>query len=185
LNLLAITGSPRKNSFSTKLHSSFLNPFIENGFKINIINAYEADVKSCTACGHCAAESSCIFNDNMSEIYDLIREADIISVSSPLYFSSFPAPLKSIIDRCQLLWEENRRTGINFKEKKGFFFCTSGSDYNDIFSSVLTGIRHFYNTINTSFNMDEAILLRNCDITNEISPDILEKCRMLGVKYSE
>jgi multimeric flavodoxin WrbA len=121
----------------------------------------------------------------MSEIYDLIREADIISISSPLYFSSFPAPLKSIIDRCQLLWEESRRTGIYYKEKKGFFFCTSGSDYNDIFSSVLTGIRHFYNTINTSFNIEEAILLRNCDITSEISPDILEKCRMLGVKYSD
>ena len=185
MNLLALTGSPRKNSFSTKLHKEFLNPFIENGFHVNIINAFEAGVNFCTACGRCSVEPECIYNDDMSRIYNLIRDADFISISSPLYFSSFPAPLKSIIDRCQLLWEESRRTGIKVKAKKGFFFCTAGSEYNDIFSGVLTGIRHFYNTINTSFNIEDAVLINNCDIKEEISLDILEKCRMLGSKYSD
>ncbi len=185
MKLLAITGSPRKNSFSAKLQNEFLNPFIANGFVINTVNAYEADVNPCTACGRCSSESICIFDDSMSEIYRLIRDADVISISSPLYFSSFPAPLKSVIDRCQLLWEETKRSGIKLKAKKGFFFCTAGSDYNDIFLSVLTGVRHFYNTINTSFDMNEAILLKNCDITEEISLEILEKCRMLGIKYSD
>ncbi|HNX25646.1 MAG TPA: flavodoxin family protein [Spirochaetota bacterium] len=185
MNLLALTGSPRKNSFSTKLQNEFLNPFIKNGFNINIVNAYEADIKPCTACGRCASESRCIFDDAMSDIYNLIRNADIISISSPLYFSSFPAPLKSIIDRCQLLWEESKRTGIKSKEKKGFFFCTAGSDYNEIFTGVLTGMRHFYNTINTSFDINEAVLVKNCDLTEEISLDMLEKCRMLGIKYSD
>ncbi len=185
MNLLALTGSPRKNSFSTNLQNQFLNPFAEKGFKINIINAYEADVQSCTACGICGTESHCIFDDSMSDIYNLIRDADIISIASPLYFSSFPAPLKSIIDRCQLLWEENRKTGLKIKEKKGFFFCSAGSDYNEIFSSVLTSVRHFYNTINTSFDIDNTVLIKNSDMTDQISPEILEKCRMLGVKYSD
>jgi len=185
LNLLAITGSPRKNSYSTKLQNEFLDPFIKNGSKINIINAYKTDIKPCTACGSCKFDSRCIFDDSMSDIYNLIREADIISISSPLYFSSFPGPLKSLIDRCQLLWEENRRTGNSVKDKRGFFICTAGSDYNDIFLSVLTGIRHFYNSINTSFNPDEAVLVKNCDLIEKISPDILEKCRVLGAKYSD
>jgi len=185
LNLLVITGSPRKNSFSTKLQNEFINPFIKNGFNINIVNAYEADVYACNACGRCMTESVCIFDDAMTDIYNLIRDADIISISSPLYFSSFPAPLKSIIDRCQLLWEESKRAGFEIKKKKGFFFCTAGSDYNDIFQGVLTGVRHFFNTINTSFNMEEAVLLKNSDLTDEISLDILEKCRMLGIKYSD
>lgn len=185
MNLLAITGSPRKNSYSTKLHNEFLDPFIRNGSKLNIINAYEIDIRPCTACGNCKTESRCIFDDSMSEIYNLIRDADIISISSPLYFSSFPGPLKSLIDRCQLLWEENKRESAAIKNKKGFFFCTAGSDYNDIFLSVITGVRHFYNSINTSFNPEEAVLIKNCDLKDEISPEILEKCHMLGVKYSD
>lgn len=185
MNLLAITGSPRKNSYSTQLLYEFLDPFLKNGSNINVVNAYESDIQPCTACGNCSLESSCIFDDAMTDIYNLIRNADIICISSPLYFSSFPAPLKTVIDRCQLLWEENRRDGYRIKPKKGFFFCTAGSDYNEIFTSVLTGIKHFYNSINCSFDPGEAILLKNCDITEKISPDILEKCRMLGIKYSD
>ncbi len=185
MNLLAITGSPRKKSFSTKLHNNFLDPFIKNGSKIDIINCYDIEIKPCTACGSCKNEPLCIFDDSMTEIYNLIKNADIISISSPLYFSSFPGPLKSLIDRCQLLWEENRRNNIKIKEKKGFFFCTAGSDYNDIFLSVLTGVRHFYNSINTSFNHEEAVLIKNCDLIEKISPEILEKCRMLGAKYTD
>ena len=185
LNLLAITGSPRKNSYSTKLHNEFLDPFIKNGSKIDIISPYDIDIKPCTACGSCKDESNCIFDDSMTKIYKLIRDADIISISSPLYFSSFPGPLKTLIDRCQLLWEENRRNDIKIKERRGFFFCTAGSDYNDIFLSVLTVVKHFYNSINTSFNPDETVLVKDCDLKDEISPEILEKCRVLGAKYSD
>ena len=185
MNLLAITGSPRKKSFSTMLHHEFLKPFAGRGFKINIINAYDAAVHPCTACGKCSAGPNCIFNDDMTVIYNLIRDADIVSISSPLYFSSFPAPLKSIIDRCQLLWEEKKRNVVSIKEKKGFFFCSAGSDYNEIFTSVLTVSRHFFNSINTSFDINEAVLVSNCDITGKISAEILEKCRMLAIKYSD
>jgi multimeric flavodoxin WrbA len=73
-------------------------------------------------CGYCASKLQCNISDGMSDIYSLIKEADIISVSSPLYFSSFPSPLKTIIDRCQLLWEE-KKNNIPAKKKKGFFFA--------------------------------------------------------------
>ena len=120
----------------------------------------------------------------MTSLYQLIREADIISVSSPLYFSSFPSPLKAIIDRCQLFWEEERRTGAPIKLKKGFLFCAAGSDYKGIFSCIIPGIKHFFNTINTSFDINETILIKNCDTSPEINPEVLESCRLLGVKYS-
>lgn len=185
MNLLAITGSPRKKSFSSALLYEFLNPFAEKGFKIDIISAYDVSVHPCTACGHCSSRPECIFNDDMTGIYELIRNSDIVSISSPLYFSSFPAPLKLIIDRCQLLWEENRRDAKSVREKSGLFFCSAGSDYREMFSPALTAIRHFFNSINTSFDINEAILISNCDKTEEISPAILEKCRMLGIKYSD
>lgn len=185
MNLLAITGSPRKKSFSSALHYQFLNPFADKGFKIDIVNAYDVTIQPCTACGNCSTRPECIFNDDMTAIYELIRKADIVSISSPLYFSSFPAPLKLIIDRCQLLWEETRRDATSFRDKRGFFFCSAGSDYKEIFSPVLTATRHFFNSINTSFDINETVLVTNSDASEEISPSILEKCRMLGIKYSD
>lgn len=184
MNHVAIIGSPRKNSFSLKLHNEFLAQFKDSNYKIFNVHAYEANVGPCTACNHCETHPKCIFNDKMTEIYQLIRDAEMISVSSPLYFSSFPSPLKAIIDRCQLFWEEERRTGTPIKPKKGFLFCAAGSDYKGIFSCVVPGIKHFFNTINTSFDINETILIKNCDTTNTIEPEILENCRKLGAKYA-
>jgi multimeric flavodoxin WrbA len=184
MNHVAIVGSPRKSSFSLRLHNEFLNQFKNGDFKIDIVNAYDANVGPCTACNYCEKDSKCIFNDKMTGIYQLIRDADIISVSSPLYFSTFPSPLKAIIDRCQLFWEEERRTGNPIKPKKGFLFCAAGSDYKGIFSCVIPGIKHFFNTINTAFDINETILIKNCDTSKEIAPEIIESCRILGMKYA-
>jgi len=184
MNHLAIVGSPRKNSFSLKLHNKFLEQFKNSDFKIDIVHAYDANVGPCTACNFCENNSKCIFDDKMTGIYQLIRDADMISVSTPLYFSTFPSPLKAIIDRCQLFWEEERRTGIQIKPKKGFLFCAAGSDYKGIFSCVIPGIKHFFNTINTSFDINETVLIKNCDSSEGIEPEILESCHILGNKYA-
>jgi multimeric flavodoxin WrbA len=142
LNLLAFTGSPRKESKSTKLHNEFLDPFVKNGSKVDIINAYQTNINPCMGCGHCASKSQCSFSDEMSDIYSLIKEADIISVSSPLYFSSFPAPLKTVIDRCQLLWEM-KKNNIPIKKKRGFFFVQPALTTAIFFAALLYALNIF------------------------------------------
>jgi multimeric flavodoxin WrbA len=142
LNLLAFTGRPRKESISSKLQNEFLKPFITTGFKVDIVNAYQTKINPCMGCGYCSSKLQCNFSDEMSDIYSLIREADIISVSSPLYFSSFPAPLKTIIDRCQLLWEE-KKNNIPIKKKTGFFFALQDQTIKIFFAVFLQGLNIF------------------------------------------
>lgn len=159
-------------------------PFKERGFFIQRIYAYDAAVNPCTGCGWCADHNSCSINDGMTDIYNHIRNADIISISSPLYFSSFPSPLKAIIDRCQVLWEEGRRNQLLLKKRKGVFICAAGDEYNGMFDGVSMAIRHFYNAINTSYNPDDAILYPLSDSSLEISLEFIEKARIIGERYS-
>ncbi len=182
--LLSIFGSPRENGFSSRLHEEMIIPFKERGFFIERVYAYHAHVHPCTVCGWCSKNSGCSINDSMTEIYRLIRLADVISISSPLYFSSFPSPLKAIIDRCQLLWEEGRREQPAVKTKKGIFICAAGDEYKGMFDGVSMAIRHFYNAINTSFYPDDAILYPLSDSSPEISLEFIQKTRIIGEKYS-
>ena len=142
MRILAFTGSPRRESISSKLHNGFLDSFAASGFKVDIINAYQANINPCIGCGHCADKLQCNFHDDMPDIYSLIKEADIISVSSPLYFSSFPSPLKAMIDRCQLLWEE-KKNNIPMKRKKGFFFAQPGRIIAISFAALLCPLSIF------------------------------------------
>lgn len=182
--LLSIFGSPRRNGFSSRLHEEMIIPFKERGFFIERVYAYNADVKPCTGCGFCSDHLCCSINDGMTEIYRLIKAADIISISSPLYFSSFPSPLKAIIDRCQFLWEEGRREKPVIKTKKGLFICAAGDEYSGMFDGVSMGIKHFYNAINTTYDPSDAILYPLSDSSPEISLEFLEKARIIGERYS-
>lgn len=180
---LSIYGSPRSEGFSSTLHNEFLKAFEEKGIKIVKIFPYKSDINPCIACGNCRDKPQCIYNDDMTEIYSLIREADFITISSPLYFSSFPSPLKGLMDRCQLIWEELRRTDSVKKRKQGFFISTGGADYNNMFAGVLMGIKHYFNSIGVTFSAENTVLLPGADDLGQISLEIINKTLYTGKAF--
>jgi len=183
VKLLAIHGSPRKSGFSSTLHREFINQFITAGAAVKEIHVYDKKISPCIACGVCREKFICPVNDDMNEIYPMIRQADVISISSPLYFSSVPSQLKALIDRCQVFWEEkNHSPDNNSTCKQGVLLCTAGADYNNMFSGVMLMMRHFFNTINTSFTPGHALLLPGLDSVNsgKISLEIIDTAARLS-----
>ena len=139
-------------------------------------------IAPCIACGACDNSSICPEDKALNEIYDLLRNSSLISISSPLYFSSLPGPLKNLIDRCQLLWRESER-GIVFPKKRGIFFSSGGSEYKDMFNSSLVILRHFFNTVNADFNEDDSILISGMDSRHEIDRKVLSIAQLSGEHY--
>ncbi len=183
--ILSIFGSPRKTGFSSAIHNEFLTAFEESGAEIINKDAYSLDLSPCIACGKCRDRGFCIYDDDMTEIYRLIRKADIITVSCPVYFSSFPSPLKAVMDRCQVIWEEVKRGEYPEKKRRGFFISTGGSEYSTMFTGLLLGIKHFFNILDVSFSEDDTILYQGTDRWDKISLDIIGNCRNIGVNYAK
>lgn len=122
-----IFGSPHKNGFTRKLADYYISS-LPGKCDIVEFNAYEMNAAPCTGCGCCADENLCINND-MESLVSAIYESDIIIISSPVYYLSFPAPLKAVIDRFQRFFEAERR-GDNFlknKERKAVILLTAGT----------------------------------------------------------
>jgi multimeric flavodoxin WrbA len=164
VKLLAIHGSPRKRGFSSTLHREFIRKFTASQTDITEIHVYDKKILPCTACGTCRNEFYCPVNDDMENIYNIIRQADVISISTPLYFSSVPSQLKALIDRCQVFWEQKiHDPGSLPRRKQGVLFCTAGADYTGMFSGVLQLAGHFFKTINAAFTEEDCILLPGTD----------------------
>jgi len=62
--------------------------------------------RPCQDCGGCTQTGICIQQDEMTGIYDAIREADRIILASPIFFYSLSAQAKAMVDRCQAFWCE-------------------------------------------------------------------------------
>ncbi len=110
LNLLAIKGSPRSNSNSSFMLDKIIAGSQEKAEAENIelsekiIRPFTMDIKACTACFHCDKTAECIFNDDMTELLKDFDEAEIVLLSSPIFFNGTPSHIKKMIDRCQPLW---------------------------------------------------------------------------------
>ncbi|HEY1406047.1 MAG TPA: flavodoxin family protein, partial [Spirochaetota bacterium] len=158
--IAAFFGSPRKNGFSSRLHEAVLSAAHDQVRRFYI---HEMKILPCTGCGHCRSQISCIHNDDMNEIYDAVLSSSILSFSFPLYFSSIPGPLKTMIDRFQPFWEAARREEYPACGQTASVFITAGSRYKDMFLPSTTIIRHLMNSIHGTFSSERSIYCSNLD----------------------
>jgi len=101
MNILGISGTPRKGGNSEILLDAALEPFIEADWDITRILLSEKRIEPCTGCDTCHAGlvRACYINDDMNEIYDAYQKCDAIIISAPAYWRNVPAQLKAVIDR--------------------------------------------------------------------------------------
>jgi multimeric flavodoxin WrbA len=185
IKVLALFGSPRKTGASSTLHESFLGGL--GSAEIRRVHLYDTSIHPCTACGHCTTARECIFKDDMTPFYDAIDEADLLSISMPLYFSSPPGPLKLFIDRSQVLWESRRRGERSGKHQTGNLICTGGARYRDMFLPTVTIIRHFFNALGYVYRKEDFLLYAGMEgrHSGDIPGEYLSGALELGTSFHQ
>ena len=108
--IVVITGSPRKNGNSFAMTDAFIKAAEAKGHKVTRFDAALKKVGGCHACATCfKTGKACSFDDDFNIIAPSILEADAVVFSPPVYWYSFPAQIKGVIDRL-------------------FSFCVAGKD---------------------------------------------------------
>lgn len=98
--ILAISSSPRKGGNSDILCDEFLKGAAEHGHSVHKIRLAEKKLAPCLSCYCCTENHICIRNDDMTDILDSLKTADVIVLASPVYFYSVCSQMKTMIDRC-------------------------------------------------------------------------------------
>lgn len=98
--IVVITGSPRKNGNSFAMTDAFIKAAEAKGHTVTRFDAALKKVGGCHACTTCfKSGKACSFDDDFNQIAPSILEADAIVFTTPLYWYSFPAQIKGVIDR--------------------------------------------------------------------------------------
>lgn len=125
--VLVINGSPRKASVSTSLCGSLVSAVGEA--EIKTYNAYKLGAKPCIGCGMCGRKVGCCFDD-LDEFMADFEQADYFVISTPVYNSSVPAPLKAVVDRFQRYYALRFEHGVKppvKRPKKAALVISAGS----------------------------------------------------------
>jgi multimeric flavodoxin WrbA len=99
MRILGIVGSPRKNGNTEILMKEALSVTRDAGFDTEMFLMSEKQVAPCDACQTCFEVGSCVVQDDMQDLYDMMEGADGIIIGSPVYFGSVSAQTKAVLDR--------------------------------------------------------------------------------------
>ena len=120
--VLILSGSPRKSGNSDLLCDEFMRGALESGNEAEKIRVAGKHIAPCSGCSYCSAHNGeCVHKDDMAEILQKIIDADVIVLSSPVYFYSISAQLKALIDRTVARW-------LEVKNKDFYYIITMADD---------------------------------------------------------
>ncbi len=129
--IVILNGSPRKDGNTSILVNEFIKGASKNDNEIEHISILDYKINGCLGCNACFnEEKKCVQNDDMSEVYTKLKDADVLVVASPLYFFQLSGQLKCILDRL------HNPIRNSFLIKKLAFIGTSGSSKESAFSSI-------------------------------------------------
>lgn len=131
-NIIIIVGSMRKNGNTIRLAQSFADGAAINN-NVEMVSITNYNVNPCIGCNSCFTRdgNKCFQNDDMVQIYEKLRNADIVVIASPVYFYGISSQLKAIVDR---LHTPMRNT---FNIKKLGLLLVGAAELPNLFDPIL------------------------------------------------
>lgn len=123
--VLVIAGSPRKDGNSDILCQQFARGAKEAGHAVEIVYVRYLNIKPCLACYACRAAKECVLKDDMKGLLEKMVAADVIVLSTPVYFFTMDGQMKVMIDRTMPRYRE-------LKGKEFYFIATAAAGKADM-----------------------------------------------------
>lgn len=102
MKILVLNGSPRSQGNTKKMILAFKEGAEYAGHQIEVIDVCKKKISGCMACEQChrsGGNGVCIQKDDMQEVYQLLKESDMLVLASPIYYHGISGQLKCTIDR--------------------------------------------------------------------------------------
>lgn len=118
--ILILAGSPRKNGNTDRLADAFIRGAMENEHTVEKIYLRDEKINGCLGCLACQRNGgTCVQSDDMDGLYDKMLQVDIIVLVAPVYFYSFNAQMKTVLDRTIALHQKEF-------QNKTFYLLSAG-----------------------------------------------------------
>lgn len=176
-NIVVLTGSPRAGGNSDQMAEAFLRGARSAGHLVTKISTAELNVAGCVGCGGCYGDEShpCCHGDDFNAVAPVIERADVVAFAAPLYWSTFPAQIKRVIDNFYCFYAAKRPVE---GKKAVLLSCGEDTAYN-----MFDGIQRAYELILPVLGWSNAgmVLVPGVGEIGDVEKtDGLKRCEALG-----
>jgi multimeric flavodoxin WrbA len=139
--ILIAMGSPRKNGNTATLAAKLSEGAQAAGATVETLYLNGMNTRPCQSCYKCkeADADNCVLDDDMRQVYPLLREAKALVIASPVYWFNMSAQTRLFIDR--LLPVGTGPHKVLDKKHFGLLMSFGGADAVD--SGAINALRSF------------------------------------------
>ncbi|MBQ6526821.1 MAG: flavodoxin family protein [Clostridia bacterium] len=100
MKIAILNGSPRKEN-TYAMCEAFAEGAKEAGHEVEILNVGKMKIAGCLGCEYChtKGEGACIQKDDMDQVIEAYKTADMVVFASSIYYFSMTAQLSAAIQR--------------------------------------------------------------------------------------
>ena len=188
MKVAAFFGSPRVEGNTYLLLQKAIEGAQDAGAQVEVFNLNDMDILPCQDCDECVETGECIYNDDMDQIYDAIRNSNRFILASPVFFFGISAQAKAMVDRTQSLWCEKyllkKPLSQEPLKRKGLFIVVGGMKKEIGYTCSEATAKAFFKTI--SVDEHENVSVVGVDAKGAIlkRPDELEKAYEAGKRLA-
>ena len=178
MKIVCLLGSPRTQGNSSTLAKYFCDAAEKLGATVETFSLNKLNFRGCQGCMACKTKlDRCILKDDLEPVLDSLREADVLVLTTPVYFADLTAQLKGFIDRTYSYLVPNFFNNPNPSRlspgKKLVFIQTQGQPNEKLFADIFPRNEAFLKW----HGFKENYLIRGCGVRNP--EDILAKEEVL------
>lgn len=179
---LVIFASPHPRGATRQLLDAFLAGLSEQNWMVEERDVCREPAAPCNACGYCQKTDGCALHD--LDVFDAsLRACDLLVLASPVYNLTFPAQLKSVIDRFQRYFEARFARGIRpaiEKPRQAVLLLTMGR-HDAVAEEVCARmLRQSFSVMNTALRC--TLCLPDTDAGVEAKNPVFAKARAIAIE---
>ena len=133
--VLIISASLRGGSNSEILAKECARGAGEAGCEVELLSLKGKKIGFCIGCLACQSTGTCVLKDDVPEIMEKVKHADVIVYATPIYYYEMSGQMKTLLDRLNPLYSSD------YAFREIYMIATAAEDEKSAFEKAYSGLQ--------------------------------------------
>lgn len=105
------------------------------GHDVQFLSLKEKEIKYCIGCLSCQRSGSCVIKDDITDILEIVRKAEVIVFATPIYYYEMSGQMKTLLDRLNPLYASD------YAFREIYLIATAAENEDSAFDKAYNGLQ--------------------------------------------
>lgn len=135
MKVLIVSTSLRTNSNSDILARECERGALEAGHDVEYVSLKGKTIQYCIGCLSCVKSGCCVLKDDVANIMEKVKNADVIVYATPIYYFEMSGQMKTLLDRLNPLYNSD------YAFRDIYMISTAAEDEESAFEKAYNGLQ--------------------------------------------